>query len=81
MGGVDQDGDSKVLITAGSCTGAFGTDGSEGTWFTGVASHEGMDTDTLIGWGRTLCKNDIVSWDSDYSIAIQVDGVTFDTGH
>jgi hypothetical protein len=81
VGGVDQNGDAKIQITAGACTGGFGTADSEGAWWTGIASHEGMDTDTLVGWGRTLCENDVVNWDSDYTIKVQVDGVTYDTGH
>ena len=67
-------------MTAGACPGTFGADDREGSWFVGITHHEGMETDTIVGWGRRLCSNSAVEWDSDYSIRVEVDGVIYETG-
>ena len=77
VGGEDVDRDSKISQIAASCQGSFN---DEQTFFVGVAHHEGMDTDTIIGWGRNLCDNASVDWDTNYSVRLRLSNMVFETG-
>lgn len=46
----------------------------------GVGSQEGMTNDTIIGWGKELCANGTIDWDSDYTIRLKVGDTTYETG-
>lgn len=39
-----------------------------------------MTNDTIIGWGKELCANGTIDWDSDYTIRLKVGDTTYETG-
>jgi len=79
--GEDVDGNGTIDLRAMSCTGGFGTDNAEGTFFIGVTAGEGLPSDVLVGWGKSLCSTRTNDWDADYTISLSTDGgvTQFDT--
>ena len=80
IGGKDVDKDGRIGMAAASCMGTFMDERIEKTFFVGVAHLEGMERDTILGWGKSLCSNEHLEWNSDYQIRLVVDGETYETG-
>ena len=79
--GTDANSDGVVTKVAASCTGGFGDQDQEGTFFIGYAQVEGEDNAILMVRGQDLCDNDVVEWDSDYTIMVNPTGGFVDTGY
>jgi hypothetical protein len=45
-----------------------------------VSHVEGVGYDQLVGWGKNLCSNSLVNFDTDYTVQVIYDGATFETG-
>lgn len=77
--GTEVDFDNHISIDSAKCSGTFANDASQ-EFFFGVSHIEGHGYSQLVGWGKNLCSNSVVNFDTDYTIQVIYDGATFETG-